>query len=107
MEIRFKEENGVICIALRGRLDAASADEADRAIRDVLAGDNCSLLFDLSALEYLSSSGVRVFLNTTRDLKQKNGRMVLCALNIFVKEIFEERDFAIADSVSTGLKALS
>ena len=63
--------------------------------------------FDLSALEYLSSSGVRVFLNTTRDLKQKNGRMVLCALNIFVKEIFEERDFAIADSVSTGLKALS
>ena len=107
MEILLKEENGIICIALKGRLDAESAGEADRAIRDVLAGDNCSLLFDLSALEYLSSSGLRVLLNTTRDLKQKQGRMVLCALNIFVKEIFEERDFPIADSVSTGLRTLS
>jgi anti-anti-sigma factor len=106
MEILLKEENGVICIALKGRLDAESADEADRAIRDILAGDNFSLLFDLSALEYLSSSGLRVLLNTTRELKQKKGRMVLCALNIFVKEIFEERDFPIEDSVHTGLKAL-
>ena len=39
-------------------------------------------------------------------LKEENGRMVLCALNIFVKEIVEEHDFPIADSVSTGLKAL-
>jgi len=107
MEIMLKEENGIICIAMKGRLDAESAETADKAIQDILAGDNCSLLFDLSALEYLSSSGLRVLLNTTRELRQKKGRMVLCALNIFVKEIFEERDFPIADSVDTGLKALS
>jgi anti-anti-sigma factor len=107
MEILLKEENGIICIAMKGCLDSESADEADKAIRQILAGDNCSLLFDLSALEYLSSSGLRVLLNTTRELKQKRGKMVLCALNIFVKEIFEERDFPIADSVDTGLKALS
>jgi anti-anti-sigma factor len=106
MEILLKEENGIICIALKGRLDAESADEADRAIRDILAGDNFSLLFDLSALEYLSSSGLRIILNTTRELKQKQGKMVLCALNIFVKEIFEERDFPVVDSVNTGLRAL-
>jgi len=47
MEILLKEENGIICIAMKGRLDAESADEADRAIRDILAGDNFSLLFDL------------------------------------------------------------
>jgi anti-anti-sigma factor len=106
MEILLKEENGIICIALKGRLDAESADEADRAIRDILAGDNFSLLFDLSALEYLSSSGLRIILNTTRELKQKQGKMVLCALNIFVIEIFEERDFPVVDSVNTGLRAL-
>jgi len=106
MEILLKEENGIICIAMKGRLDAESADEADRAIRDILAGDNFSLLFDLSALEYLSSSGLRIILNTTRELKQKQGKMVLCALNIFVKEIFEERDFPVVDSVNIGLRAL-
>ena len=106
MEILLKEENGIICIAMKGRLDAESADEADRAIRDILAGDNFSLLFDLSALEYLSSSGLRIILNTTRELKQKQGKMVLCALNIFVKETFEERDFPVVDSVNIGLRAL-
>ena len=106
MEIILKEENGVICIAMKGRLDAESADAADKAIRDILAGDNCSLLFDLSALEYLSSSGLRVLLNTTRALDKRQGKMVLCALNIFVKELFEERDFPVADSVHTGLQAL-
>ena len=39
-------------------------------------------------------------------LKEEKGRMVLCALNIFVKEIFKERDFPIADLVDTGLQAL-
>ncbi len=107
MKIEQREENGIICIAIKGRLDAKSADEADRAIRDILAGENCSLLFDLSALEYLSSSGLRVLLNTTRKLEQKKGKMVLCALNLFVSEIFEERDFPIVDSVPSGLKALS
>ncbi len=106
MEIQHREENSVICIAIKGRLDGDSAAAADKAIQDILAGDNCSLLFDLSALEYLSSSGVRVLLNTTRALDQRQGKMVLCALNIFVKEIFEERDFPIEDSVYTGLKSL-
>ena len=37
-------------------------------------------------------------------LKEENG--IFCiALNIFVKEIIEERDFPIVDSVHTGLKA--
>ena len=103
MEIILKDENGIICVAIKGRLDAESADEADRAIRDILAEGNCSLLFDLSALEYLSSSGLRVILNTNRELEQKKGKMILCALNIFVKEIFEEHDFPIADSVYTGI----
>ena len=107
MEILLREEKGIICIAMKGRLDAESAGKADKAIQDVLAGDNCSLLFDLSALEYLSSSGLRVLLKTTRELKHKKGRMVLCALNIFVKEIFEERDFPIVDTVDSGFKALS
>jgi anti-anti-sigma factor len=106
MEIQHREENGVICIVIKGRLDGDSAGTADKAIQDILAGDNCSLLFDLSALEYLSSSGVRVLLNTTRALDQKQGKMVLCALNIFVKEIFEERDFPVVDSVHTGLQRL-
>jgi len=106
MEIIQNEENGIICIAIKGRLDSESATDADKAIEDILAGNHCSLLFDLSALEYLSSSGLRVLLKASKELKQKHGKIVLCSLNIFVKEIFEERGFPIADSVNTGMKAL-
>jgi len=38
-------------------------------------------------------------------LKKENG--IFCmALDIFFKEIFEERDFPVVDSVHTGLQAL-
>lgn len=105
MEIIQNEENGIICIAIKGRLDSESAIDADQAIKDILAGNHCSLLFDLSALEYLSSSGLRVLLKASKKLKQKEGKMMLCSLNIFVKEVFEETNFPIADSVKIGLQA--
>ena len=107
MEIIQNEENGIICIAIKGRLDSKSANDADRAIRKILAGNHASLLFDLSAMEYLSSSGVRILLNASRELRQKEGKMILCALNIFVREVFEETGFPIADSVNMGIQALS
>ena len=38
-------------------------------------------------------------------LKEENG-IICIALNIFVGEIFEERDLPVADLVDNGLKAL-
>ena len=111
MEIAQKEENGIVSIAIKGRLDADSAPEADRVVKDALRGKSKRLLFDLGAMEYLSSAGLRVLLSAAKEIKRREGKIVLCALNQFVKEIFEVSGFQalipIEDTVESGIQRLA
>ena len=111
MEISQKEENGIVFIAIKGRLDADSSPEAEKVVKDVLKGQTSRLLFNLGALEYLSSAGLRVLLSASKEMRRKEGKIVLCALNEFVKEIFEVSGFQslipITDSVDSGIEVLS
>ena len=107
MEISQKEENGIVFLAFKGRLDGSSATEAEQRIKDIMEGENNRLLFDFADLEYLSSAGLRVVLGAAKEIKRKDGKFALCALNAYVKEVFEVSGFGaiipIADSVEAGI----
>ena len=111
MEISQKEENGIVSIAIRGRLDADTSLEAEKVVKDVLGSEANRLLFNLGELEYLSSAGLRVLLSAAKEMRRRDGKIVLCALNEFVKEIFEVSGFQslipITDSVESGIEVLS
>ena len=111
MEIIQKEENGIVAIKIKGRLDADSSPEAEKVVKDALEGQTTRVLFNLASLEYLSSAGLRVLLGAAKEMRRKDGKIVLCALNEFVKEIFEVSGFQslipIADSVESGIQELS
>ena len=111
MEIKQNEENGIVSIAIIGRLDADSSPEAEKVVKDALEGQTTRVLFNLASLEYLSSAGLRVLLGAAKEMRRKDGKIVLCALNEFVKEIFEVSGFQslipIADSVESGIELLS
>jgi anti-anti-sigma factor len=111
MEITKKEEGGIVQIEIVGRLDAASAGEADETVAGILNDGANKLLFNLSRLEYLSSAGLRVLLAAAKKIRLIEGKVVLCSLTEYVKEIFEVSGFEslipIADSVEAGLKELS
>ena len=111
MEIDHKVENGIINIAIKGRLDAATSPVAEESIKKIMEGDENRLLFDFSSLEYLSSGGLRVILGTAKEIKRREGKVALCCLNPYVNEIFEVSGFAsmipIKDSVEEGLKDLA
>ena len=111
MEITQKEENGIVSIAIKGRLDADSSLEAEKVVKDALGGEANRLLFNLGELEYLSSAGLRVLLSAAKEMRRRNGKIVLCALNEFVEEIFEVSGFQslipITDSVESGIETLS
>jgi anti-anti-sigma factor len=111
MEISQKEENGIVFIAIKGRLDADSSPEAEKVVKDILKGQTNRILFDLGALEYLSSAGLRILLSAAKEMRRREGKIVLCDLNEFVKEIFEVSGFQslipIAESVESGIEAIS
>lgn len=107
MEIGQKEENGVVFLSFKGRLDGASAPEAEQIIDNILKNNKNRLLFDFEFLEYLSSAGLRVVLGAAKEMKRRDGKFVLCALNAYVKEVFDVSGFGaiipIAESVEAGL----
>ncbi len=111
MKITRKEENGIVAVAFSGRLDADSSPVADKAVKEILDGQTDRLLFDLGELEYLSSAGLRVLLSAAKEMKRRGGKIVLCSLNEFVKEIFEVSGFQslipITDSVESGQQMLA
>ena len=111
MEIIQKEENGIVSIAIKGRLDADSSQEAEKVVKDALEGQTTRVLFNLAALEYLSSAGLRVLLGAAKEMRRRDGKIALCALNEFVKEIFEVSGFQslipITDTVESGIELLS
>ena len=111
MEINHKEENGIVFIAIKGRLDADSSPEAEKIVKDVLDSPANRILFDLRDLEYLSSAGLRILLSAAKEMRRRDGKIVLCDLNEFVKEIFEVSGFQslipITDSVESGIKIIS
>jgi len=111
MEISQKEENGIVSIAIKGRMDADSSPDAEKVVKEALGAEANRLLFDLGELEYLSSAGLRVLLSAAKEMRRRDGKIVLCALNEFVKEIFEVSGFQslipITDSVESGIEVLS
>lgn len=92
-------------------MEAGLAPAFEKTIKEIIASDRRRLLFDLSALDYLRSSVLRVILNAVKEIKHKSGRVVLCCMSGYLKEIFEVNRFkdtiTITDSVESGLEALS
>ena len=111
MKLTHDKKGENLIITIKGRLDAATAPAADDAIKKIMEEDHRRVLFNLNYLEYLSSGGLRVILGVAKELKRKEGKLVLCSLNPFVKEIFVVSGFEslipIEDTVESGIRQLN
>jgi anti-sigma B factor antagonist len=107
MVILQENENGITQIIIKGRLDAETAPEADRIIKGTIEQEKIRLLFDLCDLEYLSSAGLRLILQTAKAVYKKGGQIVLCCSNELVLEVLMSSRLPIADSVAAGIKKFS
>ncbi|MDJ0875665.1 MAG: STAS domain-containing protein [Desulfobacterales bacterium] len=111
MKIETFEEQGVFCFKIEGRLDAVTSEAAEKQILDQVRAGSGPFLFDIQAMEYISSAGLRVLLATAKEIKRSEGRFALCAPNPNVRNIFQISGFAsffpITDTFEDGLKQLT
>jgi anti-anti-sigma factor len=110
MDIIQKEKNGIVCLSVKGRMEAEFVSKFETTINAIVKSGQTRLLFDLSALEYLKSPVLRVILKATKGINQKSGKVVLCCMNGYVKEIFEvnchNNHIPITESVDSALNIL-
>ena len=70
MEINKVIEDKCATVALSGRLDTLTSPQLEEALRE-LPADITKLVIDLKDLEYVSSAGLRVFLNAQKSMMEK------------------------------------
>ncbi len=110
MDINYVKEGEITIVTVNGRLDANTAPVADKTIKKILKRDCLRMIFDFSTMDYLSSGGLKVILGATKELRRKDGQIILCSLSKFVKEIFEVSGLnsliPITDTVESGIEQL-
>ena len=92
MDIRKELTENRLDVAVSGRLDTTTAPELDAALREALPGVK-ELVLDFSALDYISSAGLRVLLSAQKAMS-KQGSMKLTGVNESVMEVFEITGFS-------------
>ncbi len=110
MDLKTKKVKNVIVIYLSGRLDVHLSADVEKEINKIISDEqNCNLLLNLNDVEYMSSSGLRIFVSTMRILKESKRRLALCNMNAAVKKIFEVVElmdmFDIYESEEEALKS--
>lgn len=90
MEIKTKKVGNIMEVFLWGRLDVHLSADIEKEINRIIKDEpDCHLLLNLEKVEYMSSSGLRIFVSTMRVLKESKRKLKLCNMNNAVKKIFE------------------
>ena len=76
-----------ITVELIGRLDTASVTDFDEEIAEVIADDN-DVVFDCKDLEYISSSGLRIFLTLRKADAAKGGKIIVQDIKDDIRNVF-------------------
>ena len=92
LNIVKKLEGNTLTVKLDGRLDTNTAPQFETELKNSLNGVT-DLTLDFSALDYISSAGLRVLLSAQKQMNAQKGTMTVCGVNEIVKEIFEVTGF--------------
>jgi anti-sigma B factor antagonist len=109
MDLMCEQVDNVMLVVLAGtQLDASTTTEFRRDITPVLEA-HTQVVFDLSQLEFIDSSGLGALLSCLRQLHAKGGDLKLCGISKPVRTLFElvrmHRLFQLFDSSAAAIRA--
>lgn len=90
MELNYKKDQNTIVVYPNGRLDVNQVDEVEKELKTLLNSEiSCNFLLNLKNIDYVSSSGIGLFVTIMNILKQRGKTFAICELNSSVKRIME------------------
>jgi len=110
MEANITQKDNTTIFALNGRLDSNTAPAFEKQLQDYLITPASHLIFDFLDLEYISSAGLRLILNTAKAYREGPYKFITCSMQDHVQEVFEIAGFdtfiVIHQSIDESLNVL-
>ena len=88
IELAQQTRAGWCVVTIRGRADAETADEVERALRAAV-GQHDRVAADFANVDYISSAGLRAVLQAARAAQERKAEFTICQLRGPVKKVFE------------------
>lgn len=71
-----------------GRLDTAAAVQVSEEVKPLLEASGKEIILDCTNLEYISSSGLRIFLTIRKEAAAKGNKVVVNNINQDIRQVF-------------------
>jgi anti-sigma B factor antagonist len=84
----IKEQNGAIYATVTGRLDTPASNKARQEIEVLIENADKEITLDCTDLQYISSSGLRLFLTIRKATSAKGGKVIIKNINDEIKKVF-------------------
>jgi anti-anti-sigma factor len=104
MKISVNSGSEHVIVVIEGRLDTTQSDAFEKQMLEIIGSGQTKIILDCKALEYISSSGLRVFLIAQKKMMAISGKLLLCNLQPGIKEIFEVSGFSMIFSIYPDLE---
>ena len=83
------QESGNQLIAFfDGRLDTAAAIPVAEEVKPLQEAENKEIVLDCTKLEYISSSGLRIFLSIRKDAATHGSKVIVRNINDNIRQVF-------------------
>lgn len=92
MDLEPRKQGSATVLTPPGRIDHATAEGFQTALQpylDMCDGPKALVILDMHRVEYISSVGLRVLMMAARQVKGRNGHIVVAGLTPLVKEVFD------------------
>ena len=109
MDIKKREEEGVLIFTFTWELDETNADKTFKAIYEQIGKfDNKKIIFNLSGLKYLNSKSIGYIADVFSNIEDNDGEMYISNCDEGVKDVLELVWITtIISTVDTEQEALS
>jgi anti-sigma B factor antagonist len=93
MIFEIQEQDGGVLAMVNGRLDTPAAVKAQQEIIPLLENANKVITLNCENLEYISSSGLRLFLTIRKEASAKGGKVIIEHINDDIRKVFQMTGF--------------
>jgi anti-sigma B factor antagonist len=109
MDVSFKTSENIVIITIEGSIDSKTAGVLQSQILGKVSETN-NVLLDLYKVDFVSSAGLRVLLLIYRQIKSKNGKVILVGVSDEIRDVMSMTGFInffrIADTIDSALNSL-
>lgn len=88
MTFDITKQDSAITASVSGRLDTPAAVKAQQEIVPLLENADKEITLDCTKLDYISSSGLRLFLTIRKEAAAKGGKVIIENINDEIKKVF-------------------